>query len=364
MAHSISVLDLFAGAGGLTAGLHTASDRYTTVGAVEWDRAAAASYEATYGPGKVFAGDIKVWLATHEVPSVDVIVGGPPCQGFSSLGKQDVEDSRNYLWREYAHTIRRAQPRYFIVENVAEFSKSPQYGQFKEETMAGGMLSDYDFETMVLNSADYGAPQTRKRTVVVGFRRELGYPGHPKPTHSADSRDGLLRWVTVRDALDAVPRIPDRDDVFEARRTRFLDKQYAGAFPIRDLHWTRNYTQLSKNRFAVIPSGGNRRDLEAHPHLMAPCWVKHKTGSGDVMGRMHWDRPSVTIRTEFFKPEKGRYLHPEEDRAITHYEAALLQGFGQGHLFVGSRTDIARQIGNAVPVQLGAAIGRLLAEVM
>jgi DNA (cytosine-5)-methyltransferase 1 len=81
------------------------------------------------------------------------------------------------------------------------------------------------------------------------------------------------------------------------------------------------------------------------------------------MGRLHWDRPSVTVRTEFFKPEKGRYLHPEEDRAITHYEAALLQGFGKNHRFVGSRTDIARQIGNAVPVPLGAAIGRLLADV-
>jgi DNA (cytosine-5)-methyltransferase 1 len=80
------------------------------------------------------------------------------------------------------------------------------------------------------------------------------------------------------------------------------------------------------------------------------------------MGRLHWDRPSVTIRTEFFKPEKGRYLHPSEDRSITHYEAALLQGFGPSHRFVGSRTEIARQIGNAVPIPLGAAIGRLLAD--
>ena len=94
--------------------------------------------------------------------------------------------------------------------------------------------------------------------------------------------------------------------------------------------------------------------------LLAPCWVNHTTGSGDVMGRLHWDRPSVTIRTEFFKPEKGRYLHPEADRAITHLEAARLQGFSDEHLWVGSKTSIAKQIGNAVPKWLGEAIARSL----
>ncbi|MFP7761417.1 DNA cytosine methyltransferase [Marisediminicola sp. LYQ85] len=362
MSQEITVLDLFAGAGGLTAGLHASSERFRTVGAVEWDRSAAASYEATYGKGLVYAGDIKTWLDEEDVPSVDVIIGGPPCQGFSSLGKQDVEDERNSLWKEYARTIRRAQPKYFVVENVGEFAKSPQYRQFKAETARGGTLSDYDFESAVLNSADFGAAQARRRTVVIGFRRDLGSPGLPVATHAAEpSGTGQLRHATVQDVLGQVPRTPDRDHVFAERRTPFMGRQYAGAFHVRDLHWSRNYTRLSSDRFAVIPPGGNRRHLEPYPDLMAPCWTKHKTGSGDVMGRLHWDRPSVTIRTEFFKPEKGRYLHPEEDRAITHYEAALLQGFGKNHRFVGSRTDIARQIGNAVPIPLGAAIGRLLA---
>lgn len=363
MTREIVVLDLFAGAGGLTAGIHAASERFRTAAAVEWDQAAAASYEATYGEGLVFPGDIKDWLQ-GSVPKADVIIGGPPCQGFSSLGKQNVEDERNFLWREYAHTIRRAVPKYFVVENVAEFKKSPQYLQFKAETSKGGMLSEYAFEAKVYNAADFGAAQARRRTVIIGYRRDLGFPGELEPTHSANADSGLLPWVTVQDVLGGVPRTPDRDGVFAERRTKFKNKDYAGAFSVRDLHWSRNYTQLSKDRFAVIPTGGNRRDLEAHPHLMTPCWTKHKTGSGDVMGRLRWDRPSVTIRTEFFKPEKGRYLHPEEDRAITHYEAALLQGFGPAHRFVGSRTDIARQIGNAVPLPLGAAIGRQLARVL
>lgn len=361
--NEIKVLDLFAGAGGLTAGLHAASDRFRTVGAVEWDRAAAASYEATYGPGLIYAGDIKTWLDEVDVPRADLIIGGPPCQGFSSLGKQDVEDERNFLWMEYAQTIRKAMPKYFVVENVAEFKKSPQYSLFEDATAEGGMLQEYGFEAAVLNSADFGAPQARRRTVIIGYRRDLGSPGLPNPTHSADpDRAGLLPHVTVAEALRGVPRVPDRDHLFEAKRTSFQEKEFAGSFRPRELHWSRNYTQLSLDRFAVIPAGGNRRNLEPYPDLMAPCWVKHKTGSGDVMGRLHWDRPSVTIRTEFFKPEKGRYLHPEENRAITHYEAALLQGFGPNHRFVGSRTDIARQIGNAVPIPLGAAIGRLLVE--
>lgn len=359
----ITVLDLFAGAGGLTAGVHAASDRFRTVGAVEWDQAAAASYEATYGKGVVFAGDIKEWLK-GDVPRADVIIGGPPCQGFSSLGKQDVEDERNFLWREYAQTIRRAMPKYFVVENVAEFKKSPQFRLFQEATAKGGMLPEYAFEAKVYNAADFGAAQTRRRTVIIGYHRDLGFPGELEATHSADPASDLTQWVTVRDVLRDVPRTPDRDPVLDAFRTEFNGKEYAGGFAVRDLHWSRNYTQLSKDRFAVIPAGGNRRDLEAYPHLMAPCWTKHKTGSGDVMGRLHWDRPSVTIRTEFYKPEKGRYIHPEEHRAITHYEAALLQGFGSRHRFVGSRADIARQIGNAVPIPLGTAIGRLLAGVL
>lgn len=365
MAPEIIVLDLFAGAGGLTAGLHAASERFRTVGAVEWDRAAAASYEATYGPGLVYAGDIKTWLDEEEVPGADLIIGGPPCQGFSSLGKQDVEDERNFLWMEYAHTIRKAMPKYFVVENVAEFKKSPQYALFKDTTAKGGMLQEYGFEADIFNAADFGAPQARRRTVIIGYHRDLGFPGFPRPTHSPDpERTGLRPHVTVADALQGVPRAPDRDHLLETRRTRFGEKEFAGSFSPRELHWSRSYTELSLKRFAVIPAGGNRRHLEAYPDLMAPCWTRHKTGSGDVMGRLHWDRPSVTIRTEFFKPEKGRYIHPEEHRAITHYEAALLQGFPSDHRFVGSRTDIARQIGNAVPIPLGAAIGRLLRDVL
>ena len=146
------------------------------------------------------------------------------------------------------------------------------------------------------------------------------------------------------------------DERFDQLRTRVGSRRVPGAFSPRELHVSRGYSDISIKRFAKIPEGGNRANLP--DYLKAPCWLRHTSGSMDVMGRLHWDRPSVTIRTEFFKPEKDRYLHPVENRAITHYEAALLQGFPDTHRFIGSRTSIARQIGNAVPIPLGAAIAR------
>lgn len=347
----IRVLDLFAGAGGLSAGLHSASDRFQTVRAVEMDLAAAASYEATFGKGLTYAGRIQDWLAEEDVPSnVDLIVGGPPCQGFSTLGKQNVEDVRNTLWEEYATTIVRAQPKYFVVENVAAFAKSRQFEDFQQAVKPGGILEDYDFQHTVLNAADFGAPQARKRAVVIGHRRDLPFPGFP--TALASER------LTVFDAIGRVSESTNGIDLPTGREYTFHGRTFAGPFTSRELHLGRNYRQISMDRFAAIPEGGNRFSLPEP--LLAPCWVKHKTGSADVMGRLHWDRPSVTIRTEFFKPEKGRYLHPVANRAITHYEAALLQGFPAKHKFVGSKTAIARQIGNAVPIPLGRAIANQL----
>lgn len=354
---TIRVLDLFAGAGGLTAGFHEASARFRSVAAVEMDPCAAASYEATYGRNSVYPGPLLDWLAQGDrPPHIDVVVGGPPCQGFSTLGKQDAEDARNHLWEQYAATLIATEPRYFVVENVPAFGASPQYRDFVAATAPGGILRDYAFSLRVLNSADYGAPQARKRAVIIGHHRDLPAPGFPEPTHSPDGAEGLLPYLTVRDALRVVPAKPDMDARFNELRTPVGSRQVPGPFSPRELHLSRDYSEMSIERFKNIPAGGNRTDLP--DDLKAPCWRRHTTGSMDVMGRLHWDRPSVTIRTEFFKPEKGRYLHPVENRAITHYEAALLQGFPETHRFIGSRTAIARQIGNAVPIPLGAAIAR------
>ncbi|PYE19546.1 DNA (cytosine-5)-methyltransferase 1 [Williamsia limnetica] len=348
----LTVLDLFAGAGGLTAGLHRSDERFETVRAVEMDLAAAATFRATFGD-RVYPGKIEDWLKQEEVPAVDVVVGGPPCQGFSALGKQDVTDSRNQMWRHYAETVKRADPKYFILENVPQFLDSPQFELFRTATRRRGKLSNYSFTPYLLNSADFGAPQARKRIVVVGWHRDLPDPGQPTKTTTQGNR------TTVADALVGVPTAV-RERLLPDRYIEFGGREFPGAFKSPELHLTRNYSDVSLARFASIPSGGNRFDIP--DDLLPNCWRNHTTGSGDVMGRLRWDKPSVTIRTEFFKPEKGRYLHPTENRAITHYEAALLQGFSDDHQWVGSKTAIAKQIGNAVPISLGIAIGKMLAK--
>ena len=138
-------------------------------------------------------------------------------------------------------------------------------------------------------------------------------------------------------------------------------------FKTPDLHIGRNPTQLSLDRYRHVPPGGGRFDLP--DHLLSRCWREKKTGTTDVMGRMRWDMPSLTIRTEFYKPEKGQYLHPQwdrdkpsrsVDRPITHFEAARLQSFPDSFGWCGSKIEIARQIGNAVPPMLAEALARHL----
>lgn len=360
-ARPIRTLDLFAGAGGLTEGLRTDSRRFRPVKAVELESAAAATYALNHAGNlrdgvlstrRVHSGDIGEWLDQADVPEVDVVVGGPPCQGFSTLGKRDETDARNFLWREYAKTVHMARPRYFVLENVPAFTKSPQYQVFLDELGAGGLLEDYAFEYKILNAADYGAAQARKRVVVIGHHKDLPAPGFPPPTH-------VDNWVSLEECLRGVP--PRIESIgLDGGTITFGSTSLGGPFSTRELHVGRNYQQISLDRFAAIGYGENRFALP--DRLKAPCWRKHTSGSGDVMGRLRWEHPSVTIRTEFFKPEKGRYLHPVEDRVITHYEAARIQGFPDDYQWVGNYAQIARQIGNAVPIPLGRAIGALLRE--
>lgn len=169
------------------------------------------------------------------------------------------------------------------------------------------------------------------------------------------------RWALVRMQRfqrDGI-RLSDAD---AARLLVAVESTPTRAFKTNELHLTRHYEQLSINRFRHIPADGNRFDIPEE--LLADCWKKHKTGSGDVMERLNFGKPSVTIRTEFFKPEKGRYLHPTEHRALTHHEAARIQGFPDDYKWVGSKVAIARQIGNAVPIPLAHALGAHLVSAL
>ena len=180
----------------------------------------------------------------------------------------------------------------------------------------------------------------------------IGKPSLPAPTHAQDpTLETNQPWRTVRDAIGSLAEADLCDELPE----RSSEDTPAGPFLTSELHLRRNPTDLSLRRYDVIPPGGNRFDLP--DELKPDCWLNKPTGTTDVMGRMEWDKPSPTIRTEFFKPEKGRYLHPQYEpsrgrrvnRPITHWEAARLQTFPDDFLWHGSKIEIARQIGNAVP---------------
>jgi DNA (cytosine-5)-methyltransferase 1 len=349
----LRVIDLFAGCGGLSQGFHE-TGLFTPVAAVEKDLFAAATYAANFGNDRIHWGDIADWVQ-GDLPRADVVVGGPPCQGFSNLGAKRDDDERNELWERYVDTLVEVKPKAFVLENVDRFLKTRQFQSLIAE-LQGGRLEDYSIDFDVLKATDFGAAQTRRRAIVIGTRKDI------KKIHIPVSQVSAADWRTVKDALSGLDEVipEDRIDLPSGREFEVFDRVVPGRYFASDLHITRNYQQLSKDRFAEIPYGGNRFNLS--DELKAPCWRKHTSGSGDVMGRLVWDRPSVTIRTEFFKPEKGRYLHPVQPRALSHHEAARLQGFPDTFEWCGTKLEIARQIGNAVPVPLAAALAKHVAE--
>ena len=358
MTAELTTIDLFAGCGGMSAGF--VKQGFTPLLAVEFDLYAAATYAANFGESHTFYGDIAK-LDEADVPEVDVVIGGPPCQGFSNLGSKDIDDPRNQLWREYVRVVRAARPKVFVIENVDRFMKSSEFQLLLAETEEGA-LAEYELSYGHLNAADFGVGQRRVRTIVIGSR--IGRIDLPNATHAKDPEgSGLLPWVGTRERIGGLPEKPATTSLPDSS-TEFFGEHVPGIFKGLDLHLGRNPTSLSLERYDHVPPGGGRFDVPEH--LLPRCWREKPSGTTDVMGRMRWEMPSHTIRTEFFKPEKGQYLHPQWDEAgthrvnrpITHLEAARLQGFPDDFLWCGTKIGIAKQIGNAVPVGLAEAIAR------
>jgi DNA (cytosine-5)-methyltransferase 1 len=330
-ARDVTFVDLFAGCGGLALGFTW--EGFRPVGAVEIDADAAATYALNIDP-EIHTDDI---ARVEKWPEARVVIGGPPCQGFSQLGTRDPKDPRNRLWREYVRALRLTGADVFVMENVPQLLKSDQFRLFIKE-----VRREYTVTSGVLNAADYGVPETRRRAIVIGSR--LGKPELPVATHGP----GLEPVVTVREALKGLPQRPDGKNRHEGR---------PGIRP------------TSITRYKAVPaSGGNRFDMQraldsqGRGELVPACWRNKASGTTDVFGRMWWDRPAPTIRTEFFKPEKGRYLHPAAHRPITVREAARLQSFPDDFAFPDEQgmMSVAKQIGNAVPPVLAAAIARAI----
>jgi DNA (cytosine-5)-methyltransferase 1 len=330
----LRIIDLFAGCGGLTRGFVDAG--CTPIFAVEWDADAAETYAANFG-NHVFVGPIE---KVDAFPAADVVIGGPPCQGFSPLNMRGVGLERRGLWREYLRALAESEPKAFVMENVPELLRSGEYIAFQRAARRLG----FSVEGRVLNAADYGVPQTRRRAFVIGIRGHE--PSWPDPTHAAPGKEGSDEyvWRTFRDAVEGLSLVPDG----------------------KSWHRARNPRPMSLERYKTIPEEGEGRfDLaERRPDITPPCWLRKKSGSTDVFGRLWWDRPAFTIRTEFYKPEKGRYLHPSEHRPITVREAARCMAFPDDFVFPEHQpmTSVAKQIGNAVPPLLARRVASKVAE--
>lgn len=354
----LRVIDLFCGAGGMSLGFSkTFGHNFVPVWANDFNDYAAATYNANFG-NHCTPGDIIDLLADPStiIPQADIVIGGPPCQGFSLLNKNKHDDPRKHLWKQYLEIVERSGAQIFVMENVPQLLGSLEFGEIMHTAKEMG----FNLSTAVLCAADYGVPQTRYRAFILGCKftdPNAVFP--PKRTHFKPQTGSIQRtlfnvsgelaadaepWRTVRDAIGDLPK-PKGNEI--------RDEQ-----PPLDLHFGRKPTEKSILRYKAIPKEGmNRFDLQRlAPSLTPTCWVKKTKGGTDLFGRLWWDRPSFTIRTEFFKPEKGRYLHPSQHRPITHREAARLQSFPDSFRFCGSKIEIAKQIGNAVPPLLAAQI--------
>ncbi len=313
----IPTIELFAGAGLLAHSFKRVGAE--TVLAVEADHRARASLERNVKPLETGV-DAR---AVRTNISADLLVGGPPCQGFSSLGKRDALDVRNSLSMVMLPWARAAKPKVVVIENVPQFLVSPYWAKLQTEFSRMG----YESTSWVLNAADYGAPQLRNRAFAIFSK--IGLPAAPRRTRA--------RHMTVREAFDGLPR----------QLTPKL--QHLAPAP----------GELALQRFKLIPAGGDKRDLMRDaPDLCPPSWGKIPNQATDVWGRMLWDEPANTLRCSFQSASKGRYIHPRLHRVISLREGARLQGVPDDWVFAGDPSHIARQIGNGVPIPLGMAVAR------
>lgn len=325
-------VDLFSGCGGLTQGLKQAGFR--VVAAIDNDPLSVETYRANHPEVHVFETDIQD-LATRSFKrtvglqkgELDLLAGCPPCQGFSTLrtlnGAVGVEDPRNDLLFEFWRFVEDLRPKAVMMENVPGLERDHRFKAFCTWMERRGYLGDH----RVLNAADYGVPQRRRRLIY------LAGLGKPMPFAPSSS---IRR--TVRDVIGSLPPPGGSGD------------------PVHDIpeRRTEKVLELIKR---IPKNGGGRSDLSDDEQL--ECHRKCN-GFHDIYGRMAWDDLAPTITGGCFNPSKGRFLHPEQNRAITMREAALLQGFPRRYKFptVQHKSAIALMVGNALPPPFIAAHAR------
>lgn len=376
----LHMLDLFCGTGALSYGIENHSPRLHTVGGIDADQSAAQTAALNHPNSKILCQKIELltpdeMISLTGVSSIDVIVGGPPCQGFSSLRPSrgaGLDDPRNSLYKQFLKYVRVLSPRIFILENVVGILSAGE-GKLVAEMLAAFRRIGYSVDWRVLNAANFGVPQKRERFFLVGVRKNLGskvMPTFPVPRHwfagrvigtkikdryVINSSSGLPP-VTVRDAISDLPSLKSGESGTAYGRpsvTSFQEERRRGAPTGLTLHDAASHN--AKMLEVMRHAGSN---IHALPKGLV------SSGYSSCYSRLAFDEPSTTITVKFTSPASSKCIHPVDDRAITPREAARLQSFDDAFVFAGSKTDIASQIGNAVPPLFGEAFSPVLEQML
>lgn len=351
----ITVVELFAGVGGLSYGF-THNDNFKVLLANEYNRDIAKAYSLNHPDVKMLNCDIKdiseEMLQKELTIHVDVVVGGPPCQSYSTLGKRKNDDRAN-LYQEYCRILKIIQPKMFLFENVTGMLSMNHGSLFKEIQQCFEKIG-YQLKYKILNAADYGVPEIRERVILVGTRGVNNFE-YPLATHG--NGVGLKPYVTLEDALSDLPVLASGEEKTEyasGPKTEF-QKFVHDCDKLRDNFSPKNNPHLIE-LMKALPDGGSKKDL---PERLRP-----KSGFGNTYAKMWWKKPAPTITRNFACPSSSRCIHPRDSRALSTREGARLQSFPDSYKFYGSTGMKNLEIGNAVPPLLSIALAKQVAKII
>lgn len=376
----LKILDLFCGTGALSYGLTHSNSSFHVVGGIDLNRSASETAAANHPGAKIFCDDINNFTAQQMADKIgtsriDLIVGGPPCQGFSSIRPtrgQGLQDPRNFLYKKFVDYVSNLRPTVFLMENVVGIIGA-NGGELLNSIIMSFDEIGYDVDWRVLNAANYGVPQKRERFFMLGVKRSAvssSLISFPEPTHRFSGRvigtrikekyiqnpTYGLSAVTLWDALSDLPRLRSGEEsthYANAPLNSYQLMRRINAPKELQLHQAANH---SAKMLEVIRHAGSSKN----------CLPEGLVTSGysSCYSRLEKEEPATTITVKFTSPASSKCIHPVDDRAITPREAARLQSFDDAFLFRGSKTDIASQIGNAVPPVLSAAFSDVISEIL
>ncbi len=351
----LTAIDLFSGAGGLTLGLKMAG--FKVVAAIEVEPKIAKTYASNHPEAALLIEDIRKVTAKEiykktGVKSIDLIAGCPPCQGFSKLTeKYHRQDERNGLVMEMGRLIKEILPKAIMMENVPGLAKqdNPIFNEFLNLIQAIGYKVNYS----VLQLADFGIPQSRRRLVLLAGRHfEIKLPKR-EYSQKGDKKKGLKPWLTLKDALSG----------FDSKDTRTFEETLPYGGPAKfDWKVVSNISKISRKRLATLKSGQTCRDLPLK--LQLEC-QSQPNGFKNVYGKLSWNKTPPTITSGFKTPSMGRFGHPSKTRTISVREAALIQTFPKDYRFeTTSIGTVAEMIGNALPPKFAKIVSKTCFEAL